>query len=37
MGQRQVSVEIGAAPDRVFDLYTDAQRVGEWQAGVKER
>jgi uncharacterized membrane protein len=35
MGQRQVSADIGAAPDRVFDLYTDAQRVGEWQTGVK--
>lgn len=35
MGQRQVSADIGAAPDRVFDLYTDATRVGEWQTGVK--
>jgi uncharacterized protein YndB with AHSA1/START domain len=34
MGQRQVSADIGAPPERVFDLYTDAQRVGEWQAGV---
>jgi uncharacterized protein YndB with AHSA1/START domain len=35
MGQRQVSADIGAPPERVFDLYTDAQRVGEWQTGVK--
>ena len=35
MGLRQVSVDIGAPPSRVFDLYTDAQRVGEWQTGVK--
>lgn len=35
MGQRQVSVDIGAPPERVFDLFTDAQRVGEWQTGVK--
>ena len=35
MGQRQVSADIDAPPERVFDLYTDAQRVGEWQTGVK--
>jgi uncharacterized membrane protein len=35
MGRRQVSTDIGAPADRVFDLYTDAQRVGEWQTGVK--
>ena len=35
MGQREVSADIGAPPDRVFGLYTDAQRVGEWQTGVK--
>ena len=35
MGQRQVSTDIEAPPDRVFDLYTDAQRIGEWQSGVK--
>ena len=35
MGQRQVAVDIGAPPERVFDLYTDARRVGEWQSGVK--
>ena len=35
MGQRQVSADIAAPPERVFDLYTDAQRVGEWQTGVK--
>ena len=35
MGQRQVSADIDAPPERVFDLYTDAQRVGDWQTGVK--
>ena len=35
MGQRRVSADIGAPPDRVFDLYTDAKRVGEWQTGVR--
>ena len=35
MGQREVTAEIGAPPDRVFDLYTDAHRVGEWQSGVR--
>lgn len=35
MGQRQVSADIGAPPELVFDLYTDAQRVGEWQTGVR--
>jgi uncharacterized protein YndB with AHSA1/START domain len=35
MGKRQVSADIGAPPERVFDLYTDAPQVGEWQTGVK--
>lgn len=35
MGHRQVSTDIDAPPERVFDLYTDAQRVGDWQTGVK--
>lgn len=35
MGVRQVAADIGAPPDRVFDIYTDAQRVGEWQGDVK--
>ena len=35
MGQRQVSADIGAPPERVFDIYTDAQRIGDWQTGVK--
>jgi hypothetical protein len=36
MGHRQVSADIGTSPERVFELYTDAQRLGDWQAGVKQ-
>lgn len=35
MGHRQVAADIGAPPERVFEIYTDPQRLGEWQAGVK--
>jgi uncharacterized membrane protein len=36
MGERQVSMRIGAPPEIVFGLYTDAGRMREWLAGVRE-
>jgi uncharacterized protein YndB with AHSA1/START domain len=36
MGNRHVSVMIGAPPETVFGLYTDPGRTRDWQAGVRE-
>jgi uncharacterized protein YndB with AHSA1/START domain len=36
MGNRHVSVTIGAPPETVFGLYTDPGRTRDWQAGVRE-
>jgi ketosteroid isomerase-like protein len=36
MGNRQVSVMIGAPPETVFGLYTDPGRARDWLAGVRE-
>jgi uncharacterized protein YndB with AHSA1/START domain len=35
MGNRHVSVTIGAPPETVFGLYTDPRRTRDWQAGVR--
>jgi uncharacterized protein YndB with AHSA1/START domain len=34
MGAYRFSVQIAAAPDRVFDLWTDLDRMKEWVGGV---
>jgi ketosteroid isomerase-like protein len=36
MGNRHVSVMIGAPPETVFGLYTDPGRTRDWQAGVRD-
>jgi Polyketide cyclase / dehydrase and lipid transport len=36
MGNRHVSVMVGAPPETVFGLYTDPGRAGDWLAGVRE-
>jgi uncharacterized protein YndB with AHSA1/START domain len=36
MGNRHVSVMIGAPPETVFGLYTDPGRMRDWQAGARE-
>jgi uncharacterized membrane protein len=36
MGNRHVSVMIGAPPETVFGLYTDPGRARDWQAGVRD-
>lgn len=36
MGNRHVSVMIGAPPETVFGLYTDPGRVRDWLAGVRK-
>jgi hypothetical protein len=33
MGERHVSVMIGAPPETVFGLYTDPGRARDWQSG----
>jgi uncharacterized membrane protein len=35
MGNRHVSVMIGAPPETVFGLYTDPGRARDWQSGVR--
>jgi uncharacterized membrane protein len=36
MGNRHVSVMIGAPPEIVFELYTDPGRARDWLSGVRE-
>jgi uncharacterized protein YndB with AHSA1/START domain len=36
MGNRHVSVMIGAPPGTVFGLYTDPGRTRDWQSGVRD-
>jgi uncharacterized membrane protein len=36
MGNRHVSVMIGAPPETVFGLYIDPGRTRDWQAGVRD-
>jgi uncharacterized protein YndB with AHSA1/START domain len=36
MGNRHVSVMIGAPPEIVFGLYTDPGRTRDWQSGVRD-
>jgi uncharacterized membrane protein len=36
MGNRHVSVMIGAPPETVFGLYTDPGRARDWQSGVRD-
>lgn len=31
MGHRNVTIDIAAPPNRVFDIYTDLRRLSEWQ------
>jgi uncharacterized protein YndB with AHSA1/START domain len=33
LGSQSYSIWIAAPPERVFDLYTDLDRIGEWQEG----
>lgn len=37
MGSYSYAVSIAAPPERVYDLYTDLDRVAEWQEGRSRR